>query len=95
MLAAMRQFEYVTTLEAMRFLDVYDPRPRVHELRRAGYWIHTTHAMQATESGTSHVVGAYSLPGPNAPIVRSSRIDGWVQMTLPWSHASRLSDAGL
>ncbi|KAA0080909.1 hypothetical protein CIW54_22855 [Paraburkholderia sp. T12-10] len=84
MLAAMNQFENVTTLEAMRFLDVYDPRPRVHELRRAGYWIRTTRAMQVTESGEAHVVGAYSLADTDDPIAGPARADGWVQMTLPW-----------
>ncbi|WP_206996538.1 helix-turn-helix domain-containing protein [Trinickia mobilis] len=88
MLAAMRQFEEVTTLEAMRFLDVYDPRPRVYELRREGYWIRTTYAMQPTESGVVHAVGAYSLAEHNSALTRPSRNEGWMQMALPWSPAS-------
>lgn len=88
LLAAMRQFGKVTTLEAMRFLDVYDPRPRVYELRHEGFLIRTSYAIQATESGTAHIVGAYSLVECKEAVAQGSGNATWVQMALPWEAAS-------
>ncbi|PRG20939.1 helix-turn-helix domain-containing protein [Burkholderia multivorans] len=62
MLAAMRELGSITTFEAMRFLDVFDPRPRIHELRHIyGYRIHTAMRAEQTESGVLHRVGVYFL----------------------------------
>ena len=41
MLAAMRQLGNVTSYEGSRLLDCYDPRARIHQLRRAGHKIKT------------------------------------------------------
>jgi Helix-turn-helix domain len=61
LLAALSRFA-VSTFEAMRYLDIYDPRPRVHELRhRLGYKITTTKQIIETESGAKHRVGLYVL----------------------------------
>lgn len=61
MLAAMEETGYVTTLESMRLLDVYDPRPRVFELRRDGNFIQTAVTRAETESGVLHKIGLYFL----------------------------------
>ncbi|AKM44356.1 hypothetical protein NL30_30120 [Burkholderia contaminans] len=62
LLAAMRELGSITTFEAMRFLDVFDPRPRIHELRHShGYKISTTMRAEQTESGVVHRVGVYIL----------------------------------
>ncbi|CAR53273.1 helix-turn-helix domain-containing protein [Burkholderia cenocepacia] len=62
MLAAMRELGSITTFEAMRFLDVFDPRPRIHELRhRHGHHITTAMRAEQTESGVLHRVGVYFL----------------------------------
>jgi hypothetical protein len=54
----------VTTFEAMRHLDVYDPRARVLQLRRAGVDIDTHWQNVDTEAGETHRVGVYVLrPG--------------------------------
>jgi hypothetical protein len=58
--AALSQFS-LTTFEAMRHLDVYDPRARVMQLRNAGESIATTWGRITTESGVLHRVGIYSL----------------------------------
>jgi Helix-turn-helix domain len=61
LLEALSRFA-VTTFEAMRYLDIYDPRPRVHELRhRFGYKITTAWQSVVTESGDKHRVGLYVL----------------------------------
>jgi hypothetical protein len=58
----------VSTFEAMRYLDIYDPRPRVHELRhRFGYKIKTVWQTVITESGQKHRVGLYVLEGKVQP----------------------------
>jgi len=57
---ALREFP-VTTFEAMRHLDCFDPRPRVMELRRQGCWIITNRIRIETESGDSHTIGQYVL----------------------------------
>ena len=51
----------ITTFEAMRYLDVYDPRARVMQLRNAGETIDTHWQTVITEAGESHRVGVYTL----------------------------------
>ena len=58
--AALSQFS-LTTFEAMRHLDVYDPRARVMQLRNSGEFITTTWSRITTESGHWHRVGLYML----------------------------------
>lgn len=67
LLAALSRFA-VSTFEAMRYLDIYDPRPRVHELRhRAGHKITTVWQTVITESGEKHRVGLYVLESGAKP----------------------------
>ncbi|MFS2047911.1 helix-turn-helix domain-containing protein [Variovorax sp. Varisp41] len=61
LLEALRSMKYVTTFEAMRYLDIFDPRPRKLELTRKGYRIVTTWCVVKTESGYHHRIGVYSL----------------------------------
>lgn len=62
LLTAMYELGSVTTFEAMRYLDVFDPRPRIHELRHQyGYNIKTVTRAEQTESGVFHRVGVYVL----------------------------------
>ncbi|QFS40423.1 Helix-turn-helix domai [Burkholderia cepacia] len=63
LLEAMRARGGVTTLEAMRFLDIVDPRARIVELRKEGYSIHTSWVHQPSECGRLHAVGLYTLMG--------------------------------
>ena len=58
--AALAQFS-ITTFEAMRYLDCYDPRARVMQLRRRGARIDTHWQTITTESGDRHRVGLYAL----------------------------------
>jgi len=58
--AALSRFS-LTTFEAMRHLDVYDPRARVLQLRNSGESITTTWGRITTESGDVHRVGVYVL----------------------------------
>lgn len=51
----------VTTFEAMRYLDVFDPRPRKLELVREGMDIITLRRDEPTESGERHRIGLYVL----------------------------------
>ena len=60
MRAALSRFS-VTTFEAMRFLDVYDPRARIMQLRHAGSAIDTHWQTVVTEAGERHRVGVYTL----------------------------------
>lgn len=60
MRAALSRFP-ITTFEAMRYLDVYDPRARVMQLRDGGENIDTVWQTVTTESGDSHRVGLYVL----------------------------------
>ena len=61
--AALSRFN-LTTYEAMRQLDVYDPRARVLQLRKAGEHIDTHWIRIETETGHPHRVGLYVLaPG--------------------------------
>ena len=61
LLAAMRELGSVTTFEAMRYLDVYDPRARKLALVREDHDIVTTWRTTETESGDKHRIGVYSL----------------------------------
>ncbi|CAG9229739.1 conserved hypothetical protein [Paraburkholderia caribensis] len=63
LLLAMRFRGGVTTLEAMRFLDIVDPRARIVELRKEEYRINTSWVHQPSECGRMHVVGLYTLTG--------------------------------
>lgn len=63
MLTAMQRLGSVTTFEGSRFLDCYDPRARVHELRQSGSRIKTVMRAEQTESGAVHRVGVYLLEG--------------------------------
>ena len=63
MIAAMERLGHVTTFEASRYLDCYDPRPRIHELRNAGKRIKTVVRQEQTENGVHHSVGVYFLEG--------------------------------
>ena len=58
--AALSRFN-LTTFEAMRHLDIYDPRARVLQLRKAGECIDTHWTRIETEAGHSHRVGMYVL----------------------------------
>ena len=61
LLAAMQQTGHITTFEAMRHLDVYDPRPRKLELLAEGHDILLTWRHLPTESGRPHRIGVYVL----------------------------------
>lgn len=61
LLEALQTLGHVTTFEAMRFLDVFDPRPRKLELLRLGHPIELHWRYVATESGKPHRVGLYAL----------------------------------
>ncbi|MGF6635485.1 helix-turn-helix domain-containing protein [Paraburkholderia sp. MM6662-R1] len=63
LLEAMRVHAGVTTLEAMRFLDIVDPRARIVELRKEGYRINTSWVHQPSECERLHAVGMYTLTG--------------------------------
>lgn len=58
--AILSQFS-VTIFELMRYADVYDPRARVMQLRRAGNKIDTHSSVVYTERGELHRVGLYTL----------------------------------
>ena len=58
--SALSQFS-ITTFEAMRYLDVYDPRARVMQLRNKGEAIDTHWRTVITEAGERHRVGRYTL----------------------------------
>lgn len=60
-LEALQTLGHLTTFEGSRYLDLYDPRARVMELRNAGNRIATTWRMVPTESGRLHRIGVYSL----------------------------------
>ena len=45
----------------MRYLDVYDPRARVMQLRNRGETIDTHWQTVITEAGARHRVGRYTL----------------------------------
>ena len=58
--SALSRFS-ISTFEAMRYLDVYDPRARVMQLRNAGEAIDTHWQTVITEAGERHRVGRYTL----------------------------------
>jgi len=63
-LAAIKALGSITTFELMRHLDVYDPRPRIFELRRnEGQYIVTVRRAEQTESGVTHRIGVYMMGG--------------------------------
>ena len=51
----------ITTFEGTRYLDCYDTRKRIAELRDEGEEIVTHWQVVATESGQAHRVGKYVL----------------------------------
>jgi hypothetical protein len=61
MLTAIQKLGSVTTFEGSRYLDCYDPRARIHELRREGSRIKTVMRAEQTESGVLHRVGVYLM----------------------------------
>ena len=63
-LTTMQRLGSVTSFEAARFLDCYDPRARVHELRLAGHRIKTVSQAMPTDSGVMRYVGVYVLERP-------------------------------
>jgi len=60
LLRALRKFS-VNTFEASRFLNVYDPRARICELRAEGYLIKTVRETIEAENGVLHHIGNYVL----------------------------------
>lgn len=60
LMAALAQFP-VNTYEASRYLDCYDARARVVQLRKRGEPIDTHLEVIKTESGDRHKVGKYVL----------------------------------
>ncbi len=68
-LEALQTLGHLTTFEGSRYLDLYDPRARVMELRKAGHPIVTTWRKVPTESGRLHRIGVYVMARP-APEVR-------------------------
>lgn len=61
LLEALQTLQHVTTYEASRHLDLYDPRARKLNLVRAGHRIVTSWRQVETESGELHRVGVYTL----------------------------------
>jgi hypothetical protein len=57
----MQELGGITTFEAMRHLDIYDPRPRKFDLVRGGHDVVTTWRHGLTESGDRHRIGVYTL----------------------------------
>ncbi|SDC49149.1 helix-turn-helix domain-containing protein [Paraburkholderia lycopersici] len=74
LLDAMRLCAGVTTLEAMRFLDIVDPRARVVELRKEGYRINTSWVSQPSECGRLHNVGLYTLAANATDISMAAKV---------------------
>jgi hypothetical protein len=60
-LTALQTVGSLSTFEASRYLDVYDVRPRVWELRQQGHAILTTWTSVPTESGRVHRIGVYIM----------------------------------
>lgn len=61
LLLALQLLGSITTYEASRYLDLYDPRARKKELLREGHPIDTIPARVVTESGEVHRIGRYVL----------------------------------
>jgi hypothetical protein len=62
LLEALSRFP-ISTVEAMRYLDVYHCPARVLQLRKRGHQITTHWQTVETEAGESHRVGLYVLEG--------------------------------
>lgn len=61
LLDALKTLGHVTTFEAMRYLDIFDPRPRKLELVRDGHAIITLRRTAETEAGIKHRIGVYVM----------------------------------
>ena len=61
LLAALRELGHLSTFEAMRYLDLYDPRARKLQLVKAGHPVLMGWRTIETESGEKHRVGVYYL----------------------------------
>lgn len=61
LLEALQSLWHVTTFEASRYLDIYDPRARKLNLVQQGHKVQTTWRTVQTECGKRHRVGVYSL----------------------------------
>ena len=61
-LEALAKFS-ITTYEATRYLDCYDARARVVQLRKEGAVIVTHWRTIVTDSGDKHRVGLYAMGG--------------------------------
>ncbi len=61
LLQALQTMGHVTTFEASRYLDLYDPRARKLELIKAGHDIVMTWRRVVTESGATHRIGVYAM----------------------------------
>ena len=60
--AALLRLGSVLTFELSRFLDIYNPPARKHELLHGEGWdIVTTREHVATESGDKHFLGRFTL----------------------------------
>ena len=59
----MRQYDSITSLEAMRDLGVYRLASRIHDLRNKGYGIEVDTAKVANRFGEYTNVAVYSLHG--------------------------------
>lgn len=60
-LEILRAVRNASTYELSRFGGVFDPRPRIFELRAEGYDIKTSRRQIQTESGELHSLGVYTL----------------------------------
>ena len=60
-LTAIQELGSVTTFEASRLLDCYDPRARVKELRRDGHQIAAHMRAVQPECGVFHRIGVYLM----------------------------------
>jgi hypothetical protein len=61
LLEALQILGSITTIEAARFLDVFDPRARKLDLLKAGHTILMTWDVDQTEAGVTHRIGRYSI----------------------------------
>ena len=61
LLDAMERLGSITTVEAVRFLDIIDPRARKMSLVKAGHQVLMSWDRDQTESGKAHRIGRYSL----------------------------------
>jgi hypothetical protein len=57
----------LSTFEASRYLDAYDPRARIMGLRNKGHSILTSWALVSTECGRKHRLGIYTLNRSGKP----------------------------